>query len=264
MRSRLPRLTEFKGRSVRVVSRFSGAGVIIALWFVATSFSWVDSLFLPSPIAVVKAIGQLFVKHNFLSDILATLYRLVVGFGIGAVSGVSVGMVVGYYRKLFDVLEFPLDFARSIAVATLAPLFVLVFGLGDASKFAIAAWSSSLIILFGTLKGVQNCRKTRIMAARTMGTKRGRLFVRVILPEALPEILVGLRQGASIAIIVVVLSEMILGGSPVGLGQRVLNESLQYHVDAMYGAIIFAGILGFAINKFFAFIERRVVHWAGK
>jgi len=236
---------------------------LLAVWYIITYFNLIKPLFLPGPGAVFYKLGQLLISIDFLKDIGLSLYRLIIGFSLGMIIGVSIGIIMGYFKKIYMSLDFIIDFFRSIPVMSLFPLFLVFFGIGDGAKFCIVAWSSSLIILFNTMYGVINSRKTRIMVAKSMGATQYQILVKVIIPEALPDIFVGFRQGLSIALIVVIVSEMFMG-THVGLGQRIYNSALMYRIPEMYGAIIFTGLLGYALNKCIELSGKKLVHWAGK
>lgn len=243
--------------------RFLGPAGLLALWFVLTSFHLINPLFLPSPIEVFKKLYQLFISKEIFIDIGLTLYRLIFGFSLGVIIGIPIGIIMGYYKQIYQAFDLIIDFFRSIPVMSLFPLFLVFFGIGDGAKLCTAAWSSSLIILFNTMYGVINSKKTRLMVAKTMKATQYQILTKVIIPEALPEIFVGLRLGLSIALIVIVMSEMFMG-TQVGLGQRIYNAALMYRIPEMYGAILLTGFLGYILNKGFEFSGNRVVHWTGK
>jgi len=237
--------------------------LFLLLWVLITSFSLVNPLFLPSPLRVALVLVQSFTSGEFFQDIGMTLVRLAAGFVLGMVLGIPLGLFMGYYQKVYDYLDFLVDFFRSIPVASLFPLFLVVFGIGELSKISTTAWSTSLVILINTMYGVRNGKKLRIMVAKTMKASEYQIFVKAIVPEALPEIFTGLRTAISIGLIVVVLTEMLMG-TKTGLGQRIFNASLMYQVPEMYAAIFLTGLLGFSLNKVFVVIGNRVIHWAGK
>jgi ABC-type nitrate/sulfonate/bicarbonate transport system permease component len=240
-----------------------GIFTIISAWSALSFTHAINVLFLPTPLTVSRRLIELISSGEILVDLLSSVYRLAVGFSLGILIGVPVGILMGYSRKVYHTLELSVEFFRSIPVMALFPLFLLFFGLGDTAKFWIAAWSSSFIIMVNTLYGVVNSRKTRQMVAKTMGANQYQILTKIVIPEALPNIFVGLRTGLSIALIVVVMSEMFMG-TRVGLGQRIYNSWLLYHIPDMYVGILVAGLLGYFLNKMIIFVQKRLVHWAGK
>ena len=240
-----------------------GPLILLFLWFIITTLELVNPLFVPSIPSVLASFKDLFSGADVYVDLFSTLQRLVFGFAIGAILGIMLGIPAGYSEELYNMLEFLIDFFRSIPVTALFPLFLLFFGIGDFAKIGIAAWSSSLIVLFNTIYGVRNSRKTRVLVAQIMKATKFQLFYRVVLPDSLPQIFVGLRTSLSLALIVVIVTEMFLG-TTTGIGQRIFNTSITYRVPEMYASILLAGILGYTLNKLFALLESRIVHWTGK
>jgi NitT/TauT family transport system permease protein len=239
-----------------------GIIVMVALWFVLSLAKLVDPLFLPNPVAVTKEFWTGLTSGALLTNAGATLYRLVVGFAIGAAIGVPVGLLMGYSKRIYSALEALIEVLRAIPVIALFPLFLILFGLGDKSKFGIAAWSSSLIILINTMYGVQHSSAIRRMVARSLKASEWQIFWKVVLPDALPEIVVGLRTGVSIALIVVLMSEMFLG-TRSGIGQMIYNAHLMYDTPGMYSAILASGALGYVLNLLLLLCQKRIVHWTG-
>ena len=140
---------------------------------------------------------------------------------------------------------------------------MLMFGLGEESKVGLAAFAAFLIIVFNVAYGVLNARKTRILAARSMGASTLRIFGDVIFLETLPQTFVGLRAGVSIALVVVVVAEMFIGGVD-GMGHRIIEDQYSYNLRDMYGSLLVSGVVGYGLNYMFLLIERYFVHWAGR
>ena len=143
------------------------------------------------------------------------------------------------------------------------PLFLVLFGVGDETKISVAAFGAILVILFNVAYGVMNARKTRLLAAKVMGASRLRVLFDVMLLESLPQTFVGLRNGVSLALVIIVVAEMFIG-SQDGLGHSVFEAQQLFEMPRMYAAIFAAGALGYGLNLLFLVIERQFVHWSGK
>jgi NitT/TauT family transport system permease protein len=237
--------------------------ILVALWWLAVLVGVANPLFLPSPIEVFKTFCVLIARNQVTSDIALTLGRTVAGFLISSVLGVACGLVIGVDRRIYSHFEFIIDFLRSIPATALFPLFILFFGVGDFAKVMVVVFSCSLIILINTAYGVINSRKTRRIMLQMYGASRYQSFAKVVLPEALPQIFVGLRTAVSIALILVVVTEMFIG-TTVGLGYRIYNAQMVYRTPEMYAAILLTGILGYALNHCFVIAERKLVHWSDR
>jgi len=196
-------------------------------------------------------------------DLVATVMRTLQAFLIAAAAGIPIGVALGSSRALYDSVEFVIDFFRSTPASALIPLFLLLFGLSDANKIAIAAFAAFLVIVFGSAYAVLNARKTRVLAARAMGVSPFRIFTDVLVMESLPQIIVSLRNGISIALVIVIVAEMFIG-SEEGLGHRIIDAQQVFDIRKMYASIIITGALGYLLNMLFLVAERRLVHWSGK
>jgi ABC-type nitrate/sulfonate/bicarbonate transport system permease component len=239
-----------------------GVLVLLALWAALSFPRLVDPLYVPSPLAVLKEFSTSISSGVLPKHAGATLYRLAIGFSVGSLVGIPVGLLMGYSKRVYGALEALVELCRAIPVIALFPLFIILFGLGDVSKFAITAWSSSLIILLNTMYGVQHSSLTRRMVARSLRASELQIFQKVVLPDALPDILVGMRTGVSIGLIVVLMTEMFLGTTN-GIGQMIYNAHLIYNTAAMYVGIIASGVLGYALNYLLLAIQKKAVHWKG-
>ena len=143
------------------------------------------------------------------------------------------------------------------------PLFLVLFGVGDKTKISVAAFGAALVIMFNVAYGVMNARKTRLLAAKVMGARGGSVLFDVMLLELLPQTFIGLRNGVSLALIIIIVAEMFIG-SKDGLGHSMFEAQQLFDMPAMYAAIFAAGALGYGLNLLFLLVERRFVHWAGK
>ncbi len=140
---------------------------------------------------------------------------------------------------------------------------MLIFGITDTNKIAIAAFAAVLVILFNSAYGVMNAKKTRIMAAQVMGVSRWHVFKDIMLMESLPQTFVGLRTGVSMALVIVIVAEMFIG-SETGLGHRIIDAQQLFNILDMYASILITGAFGYLLNLAFLLIEKRCVHWSGK
>ena len=240
-----------------------GVAGLVAIWSLATWQQWVDPVLLPSPIATFKALWKGMNGGALGFDFVKTVYRTAASTLIAAVIAIPLGIVLGSSEKLYRSLEFVIDFFRSTPASAMFPLFLVLFGVGDETKISVAAFGAILVILFNVAYGVMNARKTRLLAAKVMGASSLRVLFDVTLLESLPQTFVGLRNGVSLALVIIVVAEMFIG-SQDGLGHSVFEAQQLFDMPRMYAAIFAAGVLGYGLNLLFLLIERRFVHWAGK
>lgn len=237
--------------------------IILVIWAILSNLKIISPLFLSSPKEVFLTIINLFTSGVIIPDILFTLYRTLLGFIIACLIGIPIGLLMGYYDKVYDSLEFVVEFFRSIPATALFPLFLLFFGIGDQSKIALTAWAAGLVLIINSMYGVHLGKELRIKSAKTMRLSGFNLFKKIIFPEASPQIFSGMRIAISLSLIIVVVTEMFIG-TTFGLGLRIMEAQLVYRISEMYAVIFITGILGFIINKGFILAENKLVHWKGK
>ena len=236
---------------------------LILLWYIAVWNRIVDPVLLPSPTDAAAALWKGMAGGKLGTDFLSTVHRTVASIAIAAVIAIPLGIFLGSSEKLYRSVEFVVDFFRSTPASAMFPLFLVLFGVGDKAKISVAAFGAMLVILFNVAYGVMNARKTRLLAAKVMGASRLRVLSDVMLLESLPQTFVGLRNGVSLALVIIVVAEMFIG-SQDGLGHRVFEAQQLFNMPDMYAAIFAAGALGYGLNLMFLLIERRFVHWSGK
>ncbi|WP_234197515.1 ABC transporter permease [Pseudacidovorax sp. NFM-22] len=240
-----------------------GMALIVALWAFAHATKAVDPVLLPSPGEALQAFWKGLSGGTLWGDFEKTIVRTLVSFVIALAVAVPLGVVLGANEKIYEGIEFAIDFFRSTPASAMFPLFLVLFGVGEKTKIAVAAFGAALAILFNVAYGVMSARKQRQLAARVMGAPRWRVLTDVTLLESMPQVFVGMRSGVSIALVIVIVAEMFIGSTD-GLGQRIMNAQTIFDMPDMYASIFAAGLLGYVMNLIFLVAERRFVHWGGK
>lgn len=251
------------GRVLRRLQPLLGAVILVLIWWAANSLRLVDPLLLPSPAASWQAFASGLIDGDLWADLWRTFVRTTLSFAIATLIAVPLGVVLGSSLAVYRAIEFSIDFFRSTPASALFPLFLVLFGIGEKAKIAVAAFGAALIILFNVAYGVMNARKQRQLAARVMGASRFRILTDVTIWESLPQTFVGMRSGISICLVIVIVAEMFIGSSD-GLGKRIIDSQMIFDMPEMYASIFAAGALGYILNYIFIVLERRFVHWGGK
>ncbi len=233
---------------------------LFVAWLILYWFGIFNRLMFPNPINIFSEFFMLFLDKNMIYNLLMTLWRVLSALAIGIFIGVPFGLFFGYFKKIYILFEFIIDFFRSIPVTALFPLFMLFFGIGNLSKIILASWVVIFIILINTAYGVRHSNKSHLKMAKVYGVKGYYLFFNIVFYGALPHIFSGIRIGASIALIVIIVAEMFLGAVN-GLGHAILNAQWSYQIPKMYAIIILTGIFGYLLNKFLLAIEKKMIHW---
>src|SRR6266849_3643766 len=156
-----------------------GPVALFVLWDVVVRMRWVSPVLLPSPAAALGALVTGMAGGPLLKDFLYTVLRTLEAFAIAAALGVPLGILLGSNERAYRSVEFLVDFFRSTPSSALIPLFLLIFGVSDVNKIAIAAFGAVLIVLFNSAYGVMIARKQRVMAAKVMGASRDRKSTRL-------------------------------------------------------------------------------------
>ena len=242
---------------------FIGPIALFIVWDIVVRAGWIKAILLPPPFATLGTLVTGLAGGPLLLDFAVTVWRTVQAFLIAAVVGVPLGVLLGSNEKAYRSVEFLIDFFRSTPSSALIPLFLLIFGVSDINKVAIAAFGAFLIVIFNSAYGVINARKQRVMAAKVMGASRWQIFKDVLIWESLQPTFVGLRSAVSMALVIVIVAEMFIG-SDNGLGHRIIDAQQVLNVKTMYAAILAAGALGYALNVLFLVAERKIVHWSGR
>lgn len=240
-----------------------GPILLLLIWQVVSSLNLIDAFFLPSPFTTLKALWAILNSSAGLNDIASTLQRVLISFVIAVCIGVPVGLMLGVSERVYRSIEFIIDFFRSTPSTALFPLFLIVFGITDASKIAVAAFASALIIVFNTAYGVIHGKKSRILAARIMGASSFQIFRSIVFWESLPQTFIGVRNAVSLSLVVIVVTEMFIGTNQ-GLGHRIIDAQIKYDIADMYASILLTGIIGYLFNAIFLFAERRFLRWTNK
>lgn len=233
--------------------------LVLAIWWIGVLVSGVSSTILPSPPDVLEAAIEMAQAGVLWSDLAVSLRRASTGFALGALLGVSVGLLTGRTR-LFRMLINPfLNLMRPIPAIALVPVAIVWFGIGEGSKYFVISYTVFLAVWFNTHQGMDYVPDLYIRASRTLGASWPREFFQVVIPSAAPHILAGIRLGVALAFLSLVAAE--LTGASSGIGYR-LQEARQYiRTDRMFALLIELGVIGALVDTAVYRLGRRIVHW---
>jgi ABC-type nitrate/sulfonate/bicarbonate transport system permease component len=234
-----------------------GLAVVLALAELLTRV--IGSEYFPPVSEMLAALVDEAGTAGFWAAVGHTLEGWVLGLGLAALIAIPTGIVIGSSRVLYRSLRAVIEFLRPIPSVALIPLAVLIYGSGLESKVFLATFAATWPLLMQTLYGVQDVDPVATDTARSFGFGRASRLLRVTLPSAVPYIATGIRISASVALILCVTAELVIGAA--GLGREINLARQGGAVDLMYALIIATGLLGWALNAVFARGERRVLHW---
>lgn len=245
-------LAVFGKRTVAIVA-------FLALWEIAPRVGLVDRTFLVPFSEAVKALIELAKDGQLWDNTRASLVRSLSGFLIAIGVGVPLGLLIGWYRPVAEILGPLLELFRNTAALALLPVFILLLGIGETSKIAIVVYACTWPILLNTISGVRSVDPVLIKSARSMALPPHRLFAKVILPAALPTVFTGIRLAGASSILVLVAAEMV--GAKAGLGYLVNASQQNFAIPDMYAAIIAIAVVGLVFNHVLVLLERRLTRW---
>lgn len=231
---------------------------------VATLVAWevfgrLDLLprYLSAPTWIIAALWELAVSGELFVALAASLYRVVIGFAIGTAAGVIAGLGAGLVpgvRHFFDPL---VSFLYSIPKIAFLPIFLLLFGLGHASKISIIAFSVFFPVFVASRHAVLSINPILVWAAQNMGTPPRTIFFRVVIPAAAPQLFAGVRIGLAHAFVVLFAAELI--GSKAGLANLISFGEEWVRFDIMFTGIVCFAVLGFVSDRILMAIRRHVL-----
>ncbi|MFG1478772.1 ABC transporter permease [Xanthobacter sp. V4C-4] len=234
----------------------------LALWEILPRLGLLDATFLPPFSAVVASFLDMAASGELEAHLFASAYRAVSGLAIAIAAGVPLGLVIGWYRPVAELISPLLEIFRNTAPLALLPVFVLILGMGEVSKVAMVLYACLWPIVLNTVSGVRNVDPLLIRSARSMALSPLALFAKVVVPASVPTIFTGIRVAGAYSILVLVAAEMV--GARAGLGYLVNYAQYTFEIPKMYAGILTLSLLGLCVNQVLVVLERRLTAWKGE
>ncbi|MGY1786654.1 ABC transporter permease [Geodermatophilus sp. SYSU D00698] len=241
----------------RIGTTLALPAVLFTVWWVLSADS--TDYFFPPLSGIVETLGDEWLGPRLTADVLPSLLRLTAGFALAAVVAVALGMVIGLSRTVRGVLEPVLEFFRAIPPPVLVPVFILFLGIGDGMKVAVIAFGCTWPVLLNTVEGVRAVDPVVADTARAYRIDGMARLRHVVLPAASPQVFAGLRQGLSVAIILMVISELFAASN--GLGFAIVQAQRTFAITEMWAGMLVLGLLGLLLALLFRVVENRVLAW---
>ena len=207
-----------------------------ALWEIAPRLGWMNPIFFPPLSAVLAALWELTASGQLAEHLGISLQRAAIGFILAVVVAIPLGFLMGRYAIFEKVTDLLVQTLRNTSQFALLPVFVLLLGIGEASKVAITFYAAVFFLLVNTIVGVKSVDPLLLKAARSMGTSDWDLFRKVIFPSAIPSIVAGARLGVKASLFSVIAAEMLAARS--GIGFLIQHSQLMLQSANMYAGII--------------------------
>jgi len=233
--------------------------VLIGAWEIGSRAGWISPLVLPAPSQALDALVALWRSGDLARHVGASLQRLVIGWSAGTLLGIAVGLAAGLF-SLARAGIVPLVAAIfPIPKIALLPLFIIWFGIGEASKVATILFGTFFPTVISVYAGVDGVDRTLIRMGQSFGLPWSAVVRKIILPGALPAILSGFRISVSVAIILLVAAEMI--GAEYGIGAYVLLAGNLMATDQLIAGVAMLSALGLSLSWALGRIERHLLRW---
>lgn len=233
--------------------------LLLGMWLLATSIGWIEESFLPSPITVAQAAHEQWANGTLWTDIGISLARVLVGFVLGTVAGLLLGTAVGLSRFNHDLLDRSIQMLRTIPHLALVPLVILWMGIDEAPRILLVALGTLFPVYINTASGIKNVDAKLLEMGRSYGLSRKELILEIIIPGALPSILVGVRYALGVAWLTLVIAETI--ASRNGIGYMVQNARELLRIDIIIFAILLYALAGWLADWLIRQVEARLLRW---
>jgi len=246
-------------KSLYLILALSSFAFFLVVWSILTYGGLVDPLFLPSPGRVFQAGVDLFVELGFTTDILNSVYRVMLGFVVAALMGVPLGLFMGTFKVAEAFTEPIVGFIRYMPASAFIPLFILWLGIGDIEKIAIIFVGSFFQLVLMVAVVAKNVHKDMLETAYTLGAKRFQVIWKVLLPASLPGIVDTLRIIVGWAWTYIIVAELVASAS--GIGYMIISAQRMLRTGNIIFGILTIGILGLITDYFFKWLYNRLFPW---
>ena len=226
----------------------------LVLWQIADMYIFNPRL-VPSPATTAMSAWRMLQTGDLEANVAVSLLRILVGYTSGCVLGIILGGLIGRVALIRELADPLLEMIRPISPVAIVPLAMLWFGIGETSKYFVIGYATIIIVLLNTAAGVSRTPRTRIRAALSLGATSFQVFLRVVLPSAIPYVLTGMRVALGFAFMGVVAAELI--GAHRGIGFLIMNSQMLMQTDQLFVGLLALSIIGAATDRVFRYVLDR-------
>lgn len=236
--------------------------VLLSLWELAARSGAIDTRFFPAPTSIFEQLWTLTQSGEIWEHLVASLRRLGIGYVVGLVPALFLGVLMGLYRPVRAAFQPLISGTYPIPKSAMLPLILLIFGLGESSKVVMVAIGMFYPVVINTAAGVANVSQTYYDVAQNFGAKRSQVFRTVAVPGAMPSIMTGIELGAGLGLILIAIAEMT--GAQSGLGFMIWNAWQLYSVETMYVGLLVIAVIGYALAVIVGAVGNRLTPWMSR
>jgi NitT/TauT family transport system permease protein len=245
-------------RRERILSFASPIGLLL-LWEIAGRLGFIDVRFFPVPSAIITVLVRMVISGELIEHVLISLQRISLGFLLGGIPAVIVGISMGIWRPVRALIDPLISALFPIPKSAIVPLILLIFGLGEMSKVVMVAIGVFFPIAINSTAGVLQINPIYLDVGKSFKASRWDTFRTIALPGALPFIMAGVKLGAGISLILIAVTEMI--GAKSGIGYLIWSAWETFAVAKMYVGLFTIALIGFAVTFLLREVERWVIRW---
>ena len=250
---------EQRSRNLERLLTLLGPLMALALWELLAQLQVIDVRFFPPPTRILRTLGAMVVSGDLWYHVRASLSRIIIGFVLGAVPGIVLGLAMGLYRPVRALVAPLIGALMPIPTMALVPLLIILFGLGELSKWATIATSVFFPVVINTAAGVAGIEPIYIDVARNYGASRWAFFTRIALPGALPVMFEGLQMGQAIALLTIVAAEMVAASQ--GIGYVIWTSYKTFQIARMFVGLMTIAFLGYLFSLVLRALAQRLTPW---
>lgn len=233
--------------------------IVVAFWLYATTYGGIPTGILPGIPKVGKAFSGMLESGQLQQDLIVSMGRVVKGFLVAAFLGVLLGSLMGMFRTVREIFAPVITIVRQIPIIAWIPLIILWCGIGELSKVVIIVIAAFFQVLVNTQSGIENTPIGYVEVAKLYKLNFWETFIKVYLPHALPQILVGLKLGLGVSWMAVVAAEMI--AATTGIGYRMSNARSMMQADVVIVCMIVVGFIGVLMDKLIGYLLGLATPW---
>ncbi len=244
--------------ALRTLSRYSGVLVVLVLWELLARINLLPD-YLLEPSTILSRLYAMLIAGDLTEHILSSLYRSYMGFVIGSVLGTFLGLLAGTSKIVEGFFDPLVSLTYPVPKIAILPVLMVWFGIGDSSKIVIILLATFYPTFINGYYGARSVNYLYVWAARNMGATQLRVFFKVVVPAAAPQVFAGLRVALALSFVLLFSSEMV--GSRSGLGFLIIFAESSMRFDIMFAAIVAIAVLGFISDRLLVVIRQRVLAW---
>ena len=231
--------------------------ILVIIWYIVCDvFQMVPGYMFPGPVDVANSFVKLIVSGQLFRDILDTLYKVLFGMLLASVVGITLGIILGWFKRLETLCKLVISILRPIPPIAWIPFSIIWFGIGLGPAVFIIFMGCVFPILISTIDGVHRTDSVLIEAAQSFGASNAQMLTEVILPSSLPHIVSGLKVAIGIALMCTISGEMI--GSSSGIGYMILTSTNRFDTGSTVVGMLVIGIIGIIFDYIFTKVQERI------